>query len=159
MPSELYHRAMKFYEAAQPERSDLQHRVWDPVPWMIDVYVGRGSRNDDRYRDILEWCHENWGGQTNPYSDPPGAGHWRAGHATVHGWNWFGFDTEQRMHEFRAVWGGTADEHDGGDQSVGLDNQRRRNDGTIYSHGPGWIEAHSEQQDPHLHARYPMGRP
>lgn len=100
---------MAYYEAKEEDGGELQHRVWDATPWMIDVY--EGSMETMRYRDLIMWSDDKWGPQ---FWWPSGReGSWQRGSATVFGWTWWGFDTEEKMREFQAEWGGTDAEHDG----------------------------------------------
>lgn len=104
--SALYQRAMAFYDANDRDPA-LQHKVWDPTPWMLDVYTGAYVNE----REIWLWCAEHLGEESSPIHGK--AGTWHRGGATVYGWSWFGFDTEERMRKFQAKWGGTDQEHDG----------------------------------------------
>lgn len=107
MGSALYRRAMAYYDTNDRDPA-LQHKVWDPTPWMLDVYTGRG---DDRMRAILAWCLERFGDEAWPIHGKPGS--WHMGGATLYGWTWFGFDTEEKMRAFQAKWGGLEEELDG----------------------------------------------
>lgn len=60
---------------------------------------------------IMDWARERFGDEAWPIHGK--AGSWHRGGATVYGWTWFGFDTEDRMREFQIKWGGTDQEHDG----------------------------------------------
>jgi len=108
LPSDLYKRSMAYYEANEADGGELQHRVWDMTPWMLDVYEGK--HDDMKYMEIIEWCHEKWGDQAWWPSGRHGA--WQRGGATVFGWTWWGLNTEEKMLEFQAQWGGTDAEHD-----------------------------------------------
>lgn len=101
MATDLYRRVMK-WNAAQgdDERTALAHRVWDGTPWMVNWYTGGIS--DGRTRDMIEWCHSTWGDQAWWPQDRPGP--WQRGSATIHGWEWWGFDTEEKMRAFMARW-------------------------------------------------------
>ena len=89
--------------ANNPDPTDLQRKVWDGTPWIVDVYTG-GSANVDRDRSIILWCADHFGEEAWPFTDEPRAGRWKRGGATVFGWTWYGFDTEEAMNEFRAAW-------------------------------------------------------
>lgn len=106
--SALYQRTMAWYDANDRD-PELQHKVWDPTPWMLDVYTG--NSDDDRMRVIMDWARERFGDEAWPIHGKPGT--WHRGGATVYGWTWFGFDTEERMREFQIKWGGHDQEHDG----------------------------------------------
>lgn len=106
--SALYQRAMAYYDSNDMD-PELQHLVWDGRPWMLDVFTNGVA--SDRYRQIMLWCRKTFGDECRPIHGKPGV--WQSGHATVYGWTWFGFDTEERMQQFQEKWGGTADENDG----------------------------------------------
>lgn len=106
--SALYQRTMAWYDEHDRDPA-LQHKVWDATPWMLDVYTG--NTDDDRMRVIMDWARERFGDEAWPIHGKPGA--WHRGGATVYGWTWFGFDTEDRMREFQIKWGGHDQEHDG----------------------------------------------
>lgn len=88
--------------------SDLSRQVWKGNPWMISVYTGPGHP-DPRDRDMLLWCHEQFGDETQPFGDEPIYRRWRRGGATVHGWTWYGFATEADMKAFEEAWPTPAD--------------------------------------------------
>lgn len=79
---------------------ELTHKVWDPTPWVIDVYVGRHT--EDTEHNIRQWCGDNFGKESWPIHDKP-ADWYRAG-STVMGWTWFGFKTEEMMRRFIEAW-------------------------------------------------------
>lgn len=89
---------------AAPEgpHAQLMREVWSHNKWMIDVKFG--SFRDDNYMDILHWCRDNLGDQTWPYGDDKRWGKWLRGSATIDGWDWLGFDTEESMNQFIAAW-------------------------------------------------------
>lgn len=104
----LYQRTMARAEAGdlacEPE---LMHQVWDPTPWMIDVYLGdqcEGPPGHDREHDhaMHEWCRERLGDEGWPIHGHPRR--WYTGGVTVDGWQWWGFDTEDAMQAFKQAW-------------------------------------------------------
>jgi hypothetical protein len=72
-----------------PSQDDLLHKVWDPFPWMVDAYTG--SSSEARWREIMEWCHTEFGRQAWPIHGIDGQ--WHSGTFTLHGWTWVGFAT------------------------------------------------------------------
>lgn len=118
MASALYDRSTSYNEARE-DGGELHRQVWRPVCWMLDVYVGRECKGDDRQRDILTWCNNKWGKQHWPDANGRPTGRWRSGNAIVHGWQWFGFESREMMDEFQARWGGTDQEHDGLNVQIG----------------------------------------
>lgn len=84
----------------------LQVRVWKGTPWIADAWVGelQGGNIHERERDMLLWCDEQFGQEAYPFGDKPRAGRWKRGGATVFGWAWFGFSTEEEMDQFIAAW-------------------------------------------------------
>lgn len=90
------------------ERLELAHKVWDPTPWVIDVFVGRHEEDTEHY--IRQWCLNNFGKESWPIHDNPAD--WYRGGATVNGWTWFGFKTEEMMQRFIDAWpDNVRDEH------------------------------------------------
>lgn len=91
--------------ANNPDPADLQRKVWDGTPWIVDVYTGRESLGErDRDFAIRQWLHDNFGDQSWPFGKEPRTGRWFRGGATIHGWTWFGFATEADMQAFLAAW-------------------------------------------------------
>lgn len=122
MGSQLFDRSMAYSQKHDHDGGKLNLQVWGTVPWMLDVYVGRESKGDQRWYEILTWCRDRFGPECYPFGDEIKPGAWRSGNATIHGWQWFGFDTEERMKEFQAAWGGTCLEHDGSNLDIGKPN-------------------------------------
>ncbi|MEM6499303.1 MAG: hypothetical protein AAF709_21580 [Pseudomonadota bacterium] len=98
--SSLYQRSMSYYEANERDGGILQHKVWDGTPWMVDVYTGRVA--DDRDLEIRDWCQKNFGEMAWPIHGRKGS--WHRGGATVYGWTWFGFASEEMMNQFLSRW-------------------------------------------------------
>ena len=101
MSTELYQRMIE-QSPTCAGGAELAHRVWDGTPWMVNIYTG--SHPDPRDRDILEWCYEEFGEQANPFGPEPQPGRWRRGSATIHGWTWYGFASQEDMEKFVAAW-------------------------------------------------------
>lgn len=99
--TDLYRRMLAFNYGDQ-ERANLMSEVWSPTPWMVDVFDGGWSSGRDQCFRIGQWCVEHFGQQGSPIHKRPGR--WYRGNATVHGWTWYGFDTEEAMNEFVAAW-------------------------------------------------------
>ena len=99
MSTPLFARTMK-WAADDPDGGELMRDVWGGTPWMIEVFTGSGR--DERYSEIIQWCFDELGDEAHPFSGDSGA--WRSGNATVCGWTWFGFDTEDRMTRFLDAW-------------------------------------------------------
>lgn len=83
----------------------LQEKVWNPTPWVIDVYLG--EMDDDRIEYIAEkklrdWCNSFAGKESWPIHDRPGD--WYRAGFTADGWTWIGFKTEEMMDEFIMAW-------------------------------------------------------
>lgn len=98
--SDLYHRSMAYYETKERDGGELQHKVWDGTPWMIDAYTGDVA--DDRDMEMREWCEEHIGPEAWPIHGRQGD--WHRGGATVYGWTWFGFRTEEMLKRFADRW-------------------------------------------------------
>ena len=99
MPTALFDRTMAF-DHDDAQRAALMHKVWEPTPWMVDVYTGRCG--EAREYDMLRWCYDQLGDQSSPIHDR--TGRWHRGGATINGWTWFGFATEADMNLFLAAW-------------------------------------------------------
>jgi hypothetical protein len=100
MATDLFHRTMAFDR--DPERKALMRKVWEPTPWMIEVYTGHHPYEDPRERQILEWCFAELGQESSPIHHK--TGRWHRGSATINGWTWFGFTTEADMQRYLAAW-------------------------------------------------------
>ena len=83
--------------------SGLMHKVWEPTPWVVDVWTGGFSNNYTREQEIRRWCAERFGPECFVIGGREGK--WQRGGATIHGWTWMGFETEAMMNEFLAAWG------------------------------------------------------
>ena len=94
--SELYQRVIA------PKDDELMHRVWDGTSYMVDAYTGSIS-NFGRYREIKDWCREQFGDEAWPIHGQPG--NWHSGSATIDGRTWMGFATEDMMRRFVERWG------------------------------------------------------
>ena len=97
----LYNGIMKH---AEPDHLDLSHKVWDPTPWVIDVFIGERDEigNGVDEQAIRSFCEENFGVQSWPIHDRPAD--WYRGGATVDGWTWLGFKTKVMMEKFIDNW-------------------------------------------------------
>jgi len=79
----------------------LTRKVWSNTPWVAHVYFGRGNEERiDIEHKILAYCTEHFGQEAWPIHDKPG--NWYRGGATVDGWGWIGFHTEETMLQFFA---------------------------------------------------------
>lgn len=67
---------------------------------MIDVYTG--ALDNDRIKEIKDWCREQFGAEALPILDNPG--NWQTGTVTLFGWTWMGFATEEQMNKFIERW-------------------------------------------------------
>lgn len=95
----LYHRGVEWAHANLDARGiDLHHKVNDPTPWIIDVNLG--DSNSLEYRELYDWCDEQFGPQSWPIHGRPG--NWYIAGATVFGRTHVGFATEEMMQRFMA---------------------------------------------------------
>lgn len=99
MGTELFQRMAKF-DYGEGERGDLMRKVWSPTPWMLNIWTGRWE--DGREQRMLEWCYRHFGQESSPIHDRDGK--WKRGNATVMGWTWFGFSTQEEMNQFVSAW-------------------------------------------------------
>lgn len=106
------HKRTIAYDYGDADRGALMRKVWEPTPWMLDSFTGRCG--EARERDILHWCYDTFGDQASPIHER--AGVWQRGSATINGWTWFGFSTEQQMHLFATQWPAQAEEQAKHDQ-------------------------------------------
>ena len=97
--NDLYHRTIT-YDYQNEGRRALMEEVWSGTPWMVNAYTGRVS--DDRWREMMVWCQDQFGPEAHPIHGMPGT--WKVGGATVFGWTWFGFDTPEKLDQFIAKW-------------------------------------------------------
>lgn len=100
MTTGLYER-MVSYAYEDPDRGELMRRVWQPTPWMVDAFTGPIG-NHNRYREMMEWCREQFGRESSPIHGHEGT--WHSGGATIHGWTWMGFATPEQMDQFVERW-------------------------------------------------------
>ena len=97
--TDLYERTIT-YDYGDNDRQELMRKVWSGTPWMVDAYTG--SIETDRDREMRQWCRDQFGNECLPIHGRPGR--WQRGGATIYGWTWFGFDTEDAMNEFIKAW-------------------------------------------------------
>lgn len=100
MATPLFDRVMAF-DHGDVELNDLVRKVWEPTPWMINVFTGRDA-DEPREREMLIWCFRELGEESSPIHSRHGT--WHRGNATVLGWTWYGFATEAAMQRFLARW-------------------------------------------------------
>lgn len=101
MATDLYRITVNF-DYGDNERNELIHKVWDNFPWMVNAYTGGYSNRIDREQDILHWCIKNIGDQASPIHNKPGE--WCRGTATINGWTFIGFKSEEAMNKFIDSW-------------------------------------------------------
>lgn len=102
MATEIYNSIIAWNTERGPEDAALAHEVWDMTPWVVDVFDGQWSEEPQRRYEMMHWCRDRWGEQAWWPSGRKGA--WQMGSATVCGWAWWGFDSEEHMKEFVAAW-------------------------------------------------------
>ena len=87
------------------EALKLAIKVWNPTPWVIDVFIGKYMH--EKFEQVYEgriraYCVEHFGKQSWPIHGKP-ANWYRAGF-TYNGWTWIGFKTEKMMKKFISDW-------------------------------------------------------
>ena len=103
MTTELYRSMIAYWEdKGDQSQLDLQHRVWDGAPWMVSAFTGCIA--DDRDMEMRDWCRNMFGDEAWPIHGKPGS--WKRGGATIDGWTWYGFETEEMMRRFQEAWPG-----------------------------------------------------
>ena len=75
--------------------------VWSSTPWVVNSYTDSIS-NYGRYFEIMEWCRNNFGVESMPIWGKEG--NWHSGSATIFGWTWIGFKTEEMMNKYIERW-------------------------------------------------------
>lgn len=99
--TDLYRSALAFNaDDHDAKRKALMAKVWCGTPWMVDAYVG--SCETRRRHDVMKWCRDQFGLEARPIHGH--AGQWRSGGATINGWSWMGFATEDQMRRFMDCW-------------------------------------------------------
>lgn len=101
--TDLFKRIMQYADADDRAdgRGNLMRKVWENFPWIVDAYTGRIA-NHGRYADIMGWCREQFGQEAFPIHGKPGL--WHSGSATIDGYTWMGFSTEEMMEQFCREW-------------------------------------------------------
>ena len=89
--SELFQRVM-------PKCDELMLKVWSGTPWMVEAYTG--GCNSERWEEIADWCEAQYGREAWPIHGHPGK--WHRGGATINGYTWLGFETQEMMQAFEA---------------------------------------------------------
>jgi hypothetical protein len=79
-------------ELVMPEHREVTIREWSPTPFMEDVM------STDREDEMIRWCQQQFGPESSPMHKRNGR--WRRSLVTIHGWCWFGFETEELMNRF-----------------------------------------------------------
>lgn len=82
------------------QADDLMRKVWAGTPWMTEAYTG--SPDDARWQEMADWCETHYGPEAWPIHGH--AGRWHRGGATINGFTWLGFATEEMMRAFEAAW-------------------------------------------------------
>jgi len=98
--TELYRSIIDWNARRGEDDVRLAHEVWDMTPWVVDVY--EGPRRGEGYKERMQWCRDKFGDEA--WWPSARKGGWQRGCATVDGWTWWGFDTEEKMNEFVAAW-------------------------------------------------------
>jgi hypothetical protein len=70
------------------------HKVWDPVPWVVDVY----NDSEEARMEMHHLLTVNFGRERWWPSDRDG--NWQFGGATVDGWTYVGFKGEEMLRRF-----------------------------------------------------------
>ena len=100
--TDLYRRTMERAGKEGRDRAELMREVWSGTPWMVDAYTG--SISDHRYDEIMDWCRDQFGPEAWPIHGEEGL--WHSGSATVYGYTWMGFASEEIMEQFIQRWEG-----------------------------------------------------
>lgn len=96
MSTRLYH--MMFVVCSERHK-EINHKVWDPTPWVINVKSGSPSNlEDETWGTMRNWLINNLGPESQPIFGIKG--YWHRGSATVDGWTFIGFSSEALMISF-----------------------------------------------------------
>ena len=87
------------YDYGSIERNELMRSIWSVTPWMVEFFTD--GVQSDRWREIRDWCFENFGPEASPIHGRPG--NWQTGNATIHGWTWMGFSSKEMLDRFMIV--------------------------------------------------------
>ena len=98
--SELYKRIMKRFDQGVYGHAELMHKAWDGTPWIVDVCTD--SIGTHRYREIMDWCRDQFGPEAWPLHEKEGR--WHSGSVTFCGYTWMGFVSEEIMEQFCRRW-------------------------------------------------------
>ena len=98
--STTLHKSMLAFNHHDSERDQLMRDVWAGTPWMLNVRTG--SVNSEDWYKVSGWLRTRFGLPAFPFGDNPRPGFWQLGGATLYGWSWIGFSTEDYMNEFVA---------------------------------------------------------
>lgn len=98
----LYTRMCAF-DHGDAERNALMAHVWSSTPWMLNTKTGSMADPEGivAWQRIRAWCENNIGDEAFPIHGRDGQ--WQFGGATVFGWTWVGFATEDQMRRFMAA--------------------------------------------------------
>lgn len=97
--TELYKKMIE-HEYQDQETRDLMQKVWQDTPFMVNIFTG--PFENDRRREMEDWCRENFGQENLAIWGKKG--NWQLGSVTIFGWNWAGFATQEQMEKFLARW-------------------------------------------------------
>lgn len=100
MANEMYERVIVRYDYEDAERNEIMKTVWSVTPFMVDAFVG--SMSGDREHEIRDWCRDEFGDEAWPIHGRPGD--WQFGSATIFGWQWMGFRTQEMLDKFIDRW-------------------------------------------------------
>ena len=99
--TDLYQR-MLAWSREEGERGKSLAEEWEPTPWIVDAYTGGHHNEMGREYDISQWCIEHCGPESVPMRGQKGQ--WKRGGATIDGYTWMGFATEEMMQQFCEAW-------------------------------------------------------
>jgi hypothetical protein len=74
------------------EHAEINREVWTPTPYMVDVLI------TEREHEIRNWLNLNFGFERNPWRESKGL--WHQSRVIMHGYCWYGFETEELMNRF-----------------------------------------------------------
>lgn len=95
-----FHKRVLELNCGTAEATKMMRDLWAPTPFMVEAW--NGHRNDQREREMFDWCFKTFGPESSPLHGKQGR--WRRGGAPNYSWGWWGFSTLAELDQFMARW-------------------------------------------------------
>lgn len=99
--TKLYQSVVQWAETKGGEQGAILKSMWRGTPWIVNTYTG-SIDDHGPYSEIMTWCDKEFGPMARPIHGR--SGNWQSGSATINGWTWMGFATEEMMNKFSLRW-------------------------------------------------------